>query len=372
MKHQIILLGKDITSVYHGVKEFGPDCLHLLFTEQTRDVMEPMWALLPDSIQCRSYFTEPYDGNQVMEICRQIHRDNSGDFMYHLSEGTKPMAMAAMRVAQEEGAQAFYLTQLGELVWLDSFEKVDMNSSLDNEELVALSGNRLSDYHDVRRLRNDDVNAARQIKRFIENHPNEYARIRKFFGIFCGKQLSSLPASKLLADELRFKSRDGELLITHHGRILLKINQPSAARLFFTGAWWEVIVADQARQWSQRRPHPTEAWHNVIFSSDTGRSQAKNEVDVLLNDEQKLIFIECKSGAVTQYDIYKIDGVRETYGGDISRAVLASYYPLDDLMREKCRDLQIHLFAPRHADERFHFVETLPDWLDWLTQELQL
>lgn len=24
MKHQIILLGKDITSVYHGIKEFGP------------------------------------------------------------------------------------------------------------------------------------------------------------------------------------------------------------------------------------------------------------------------------------------------------------------------------------------------------------
>ena len=32
MKHQIILLGKDITSVYHGIKEFAPDHVHLLLS----------------------------------------------------------------------------------------------------------------------------------------------------------------------------------------------------------------------------------------------------------------------------------------------------------------------------------------------------
>ncbi len=42
MKHQIILLGKDITSVYHGIKEFGADHIHLLYTDATDHPMQPL------------------------------------------------------------------------------------------------------------------------------------------------------------------------------------------------------------------------------------------------------------------------------------------------------------------------------------------
>ena len=42
MKHQIILLGKDITSVYHGIKEFGADHIHLLYTDATNHIETPM------------------------------------------------------------------------------------------------------------------------------------------------------------------------------------------------------------------------------------------------------------------------------------------------------------------------------------------
>ena len=41
MKHQIILLGKDITSVYHGIKEFGADHIHLLYTDATDHIETP-------------------------------------------------------------------------------------------------------------------------------------------------------------------------------------------------------------------------------------------------------------------------------------------------------------------------------------------
>lgn len=55
---------------------------------------------------------------------------------------------------------------------------------------------------------------------------------------------------------------------------------------------------------------------------------------------------------------------RETYGGDISQAVLASYYPITKDLQDKCADLQIYLFAPKTADQRIDFIYTLPDRLD--------
>lgn len=81
-----------------------------------------------------------------------------------------------------------------------------------------------------------------------------------------------------------------------------------------------------------------EVWRSVIFQTNEKDTHPKNEVDVLLNNQQKLVFIECKSGNVTQNDIYKIDAVRETYGGDISQAVLASYYPVEKSLQDKCKE----------------------------------
>lgn len=372
MKHQIILLGKDITSIYHGIKEFMPDCVHFLFTEQTRFVADTMYPLLPATVKKFNYYTAPYDGNQVIEICRSIHRQFEGEFTYHLSEGTKPMALAAFRVASEHNARAFYLTQLGELVWMDTFETAKMHCQLYNEEILALSGNIYTGYHDIRDLRPEDIWASRQIKSFIENHYHEHARIQKFFSIFCRRQISKLPASKLLANGLRLKINNGKLLITRQGKLLLRLNTPNGVNLFFKGSWWETLVAFQVKIWSESKINPPEVWQNVLFRTDNSFAQAKNEIDVLVNNRQDLIFIECKSGQVTQNDIYKIDGVRETYGGDISRAVLASYYPLEHGMMEKCKDVQINVFAPERAEGRLHFLESMPGWLDKLTHELQL
>lgn len=373
MKHQIILLGKDITSVYHGIKEFAPDHVHLLCTNETKDVAGPLFPLLPTSVHRTLYRTEPYDGEDVRNVCRKIHATYpSDDFAYNLSEGTKLMAFAAFTIAKEHNVPAFYLTQLGDLVWLDNFEKRPMKSQLDNKEILGLSGNVLSDYRDAKQLSDTDIQAASLIKQFIEQYPKEHTMIQKFFNLFCNREVSRLPASRVFKNGLRFKLRQDTFLIAQQNHVLLKLVTSNASMLFFKGRWWETLVAHKVWMWSQHHPSHPEVWQSVIFRTEADNSRTKNEVDVLLNNQQQLIFIECKSGQVTQNDIYKVDAVRETYGGDISLAVLASYYPVDEHLQEKCKDLQINLFAPTYINDRINHLNTLPMWLEKLSNSLQL
>ncbi len=373
MKHQIILLGKDITSVYHGIKEFAPDHVHLLCTNETQQVAEPLFPLLPDSIGRTVYRTEPYNGEHVRTVCRKIHQAYpSADFAYNLSEGTKLMAFAAFTIAKEYNVPAFYLTQLGDLVWLDNFEMRPMKSKLDNKEILGLSGNVLTEYQDAKQLSDTDIQASSLIKQFIEQYPKEHTMIQKFFNIFCERDTSHLPASRVFKNGLRFKQRQGSLLIAQENHVLLRLSTPNACMLFFKGRWWETLVAHKVRTWSQRHPNRPEVWQSVIFRTEGNNPRTKNEVDVLLNNQQQLIFIECKSGLVTQNDVYKVDAVRETYGGDISLAVLASYYPVEDNLQEKCKDLQINLFAPTYIEDRIDHLNTLPAWLEKLSNSLQL
>ncbi len=370
MKHQIILIGKEITSAYHGVKEFGPDVIHLLYTKETRYVPQTMYPLLPHCIQYKTYSVEAYNAESVISACRKIHQENTGEFIYNLSEGTKIMAFSAFSVAKEHNAQILYLTQQGDIVHLDTFERHPMHSTLENEEILALNGNKITSYTDS--LTETDIRSAQRIKTFIEEYPKEHGRIQKFFDSYSNRQLNRLPPTRTFSDKLRFVQENGTLLITLKEQILLNIPYPNGCSLYFEGRWWETLVAAKVREWSSKQDNLPEVWQSVIFHTANDSTRTKNEVDILLNDEQKLIFIECKSGNVTQNDVYKVDAVRETYGGDISHAILASYFPVESSLREKCRDLQIALFAPVIFADRINHLDSLPGWLDKLAGSIQI
>ena len=370
--HQIILIGKDISSVYHGIKEFAPDHIHLLYTSETKDIPEPMFPLLSPSIKISKYLVDAYEGASVIRVCKQIHSRYKGNFTYNISEGTKLMAFAASYVAWQFQANIFYITQHSERVNCKTFYKELMVTKLSNQEIIQLNGNHLAKYQDIKELKASDIKDSFQIKNFIETYPLEHTRLQKFFGIYCNKRLERLPVSHLFGNNLRFKQRNGRMIVILRGRLLLKLDSSAGVQLFFCGRWWETLIAYFVKQWCDTQTAAPEAWQNVIFRTETPMKQTKNEIDVLLNNEQKLIFLECKSGAVTQNDIYKIDAVRETYGGDISQAVLASYYPIDTALAEKCKDLNIHVFAPQSNEERIHYIETLPKWLENIVNKTEI
>ena len=78
----------------------------------------------------------------------------------------------------------------------------------------------------------------------------------------------------------------------------------------------------------------------------------------------KQIFLHIGAGEVLSADIFKIDGVRETYGGTVSKAILVSYLPLSKSIVEKCEDLGIYWFAPKDMASRVGHINQLPEWLD--------
>ncbi len=372
MKHQIILIGKDITPAYHGIKEFGPDFVHILYTKETKFVPSPMFALIPRSVKYKLYCIEAYQAEGIIATCKEIHRDFAGSFTYNLSEGTKIMAFAAFSVAKEYNAEIIYLTQQGEIIHLDTFQTYPMHTILENHEILALKGSKLSTYTNTRDLSDEDICSSHKIKRFIEEYPKEHERMQKFYESHANRKLNRLPATRTFPNQLKYIQEEGSLFVTLDYKVLLNIPHPNGSTLYFEGRWWETLVAAKVREWSNNQKNVPEVWQSVVFHTVNNSERTKNEVDILLNNEQKLIFIECKSGYVNQNDVYKVDAVRETYGGDVSRAILASYFPVESSLREKAKDLQIALFAPALFADRINHLEKLPEWLDRLSDKIQI
>ncbi|MCD8193394.1 MAG: DUF1887 family CARF protein [Tannerellaceae bacterium] len=372
MKHQVILLGKDITSSYQGIKEWKPDHVHLLFTNETKAVAEPLFPLLPDTMKCTCYLVKPYEAQSVIDVCREIQEGNSGEFHYNLSEGTKVMAFAAYAVVQQYNAIAFYVTQKNTLMYLNDFSERRLRGVLTNKEILQLHGNILLSYANLDDLPGDDIEASARIKQFIEQYPREHSRLQSFYNNHCQRRLELLPRSNSFSNGLEYVQEAGTLLVTLKDEVILQLLLSSGCLLYFDGRWWETLVANQVQQWRMQQSCIPEVWQSVLFHVNEHNTHIKNEIDILINNGQKLIFIECKSGTVTQNDVYKVDSIREIYGGDISKAILASYYPVKEDLLDKADSLQITCFAPGYFAERIHFIETLPEWLDHLVRELQL
>ena len=364
-RHQIITVGKDLDSIYLGIKEFAPEVIHLLATKETKGSYGDMLRLISPKIKVCEYLVGPYDVEGIMRVCGEIQEANpDGEFIYNLSEGTKIMAMAAGKVAMEFGQRGIYITQDG--YWIDTFDyrRKRLTRTISNPEYMKLYGNSVREFEDVGKMKELDVNTAYYAKKFIERNFNVYSEAKRWF-----RGLPEPKRGKFFSGKLHcgyhIETDGGTLTIYKGADVLFDSACRRSCEIMFIGRWWEIIVADVVSRWDEGRGSKAERdiWRDVVFN-DVDKISVKNEVDLMVNDRQRLLLIECKSGEVFSADIFKIDGVRKTYGGTDSKAILVSYMPLNKSIVRKCEDLGIYWFAPKDMASRVEHIKLLPEWLD--------
>lgn len=360
-----------------GFKEFLPGALHLLYTEVTSETFRPFREMLPEDVTVEEIRIEPYDMASIRDICRGIREALAeGDTLqYNLTEGTKVAAGAIAQYALECGDSAIYYTQEGEVIDFITGERRPAGARISNSEFVRLFGNSLTSYNTAGSMDSSEIGAAWDVKRFIEQHQKVYQRIQHQYRSMYGGRIEKLPDEFDIQHErgMHVTVREGCLDIRERGKVLFHNDSPLAVRLFFTGRWWEVIVSSIVYKWDLARhadAQDSEVWRNVEFAGvKEGRS--KNELDILVNDRRRLLLIECKSGYLGQENVYKLDSTRETYGGNHSKALLVTYYPLDSDLMQKCRDLHVYWFSPPVDSQRRDYIQKLPQWLDKVVSEIE-
>jgi len=374
--HQIVLVGRRMDTALLGVKEFHPDVVHMFFTPSTRNVFRPFVKMLESDTEFVEHPIDPYDVSGVQDCCRKIRQSLGKDdtLIYNLTEGTKIAAFAALLIAYEYSDEAVYYSQEGEVITLPSFERRPNSARISNEEFVPLFGNELSSFSLAEDILPVDVASAWNVKSFIEKNQKTYQRIQRQFRSEFGGRIENLSEYFKVDREhnMTICTKDGQVLITDRGKIVFRDDNPYTTMLFFTGRWWEVIVSDMVLKWDlsrHARKSDSQVWRSVEFrGAKAGRT--KNELDILVNDRRRLVMIECKSGYIAQENIYKIDSVRETYGGDHSLGILCSYYPLEEDLKIKCRDLGVQYFCPEKDSERINYIKNLPPWLDTVIKNI--
>ena len=239
-----------------------------------------------------------------------------------------------------------------------------MDEQLENEIIFILQGQQLQKYNawneDVEK---DNIAASLKIRKFIEGDRKIYDKLKTKYAVCNGV------FNRYRSESVEYSFFDGDLTIIKNNGTILSINTQSSKQLLFEGRWWECLVADAMAKWAQGK---YEIWTDVVFDVVDNPSvrKDKNEVDVLINIGNTIVFVECKSGTLTQNEIYKMDAIKKTYGSAKSKSVLVSLWPLSDDLKQKANDLQISVIAPKFVRE--DILARIPNEMDKIVEKLTL
>lgn len=368
MKHQITFVGGQLLPIFLGIKEFSPDKIHFIVSEESKSKISLLKPFFTDKTfsekQCN-----PFDFTSIKsELTKILEKiDSSNEVHFNLTGGTKVMVLAAQAIMQEKNLDGFYINLDNTFLHLPSYKIKKIKSEIKTQEFLELTGHKISHSNVLSDFPNDDFKSVSIIESFSVTYAKLLlqinSKIRKSYD-----KLNKIPTNGNLEINKTCKLNwtANKISVMHTGKEILKIDSPNSRSLFFNAGWWELTVAKTISQWTKAKELLIQC--ELPFKTDI--NSTKNEIDVLVNIGGKLIFVECKSGTVKQEDINKMRVVKDIYGGVISKSLLVSRFMPSSTIIEKCKELNIEIFYCFLGQNQINSLSKLIDTLNKLEKKL--
>lgn len=341
MRHQISLVGGQLLPVYLGIKEFLPDKLHLIVSPESKGKTKILKSLFQGQ-SISEHLCDPFNFTSVLDSCKSVlAKISPGDeVLFNLTGGTKVMLLAAQAIMQEKSLGGFYVNQNGSYTSIPSFKAGNLQTTISIVDFLAISGHSIGKSRKIDNYSKGDFVTAEQIFRFCD-FDYRYKLIMKYVSQNYS-ELNEIPEKGvfIINKKVEVKWEVGQVSVIEVKKPPLVFKSPSIRSIFFNSGWWELVVASEVSKWSKEK----ELLLNVELPFKSDKTSLKNEIDILLNYNSKLIFIECKSGRIYSEDINKIKVIREIYGGVISKSLLVCFEAPGSHILEKCEELGIEVF----------------------------
>lgn len=358
MSHiHITLVGGQPAPVYQGIIETNPDRVILIHSEQTKED-----AIRIDNeieIETRLIQVDPVDINLFDFEIETIKKD-LGEYKQlsiNLGGGTKVWSILFYKhFINDEKAELFYIDQNG--MYRSFKEQGSKLISFDMDTQFRLYGTVPKDYHTFDIYTEEDKQTVSTIKKLRRFNYSEFNYLSKEFD----KSDNRKPVYSNKDSSIEWNKEGKKLYITitnnKGDEIHEVLDSPNALQLFTNTGWFEYEVARILNEWNKSK----EIRLNCIFP--TQARSPKNEIDIIINTGNKLLFVECKTQIFNETDIDKFAAAVKNYGGMSSKAIFITDAKMRDKAIEKCNDNNIMHFSFQNYGGSVLAKKSLYDLLD--------
>ena len=344
----IALVGGNPTPVYQGIVYTQPDKVILICSASTFSVAQNIKTELhyiEDVVEFREFSDDDLQKmqEQATKLLQEEIVQSAGTVSLNLSSGLKVWSLVFNDTfkSQLSNLEIFCLSQNGtvfNLTFGDSHAKV----KFDMDAQFRLLGNEIASYTPFSDYTAEDLQLMGRIKNLASNN-----RYRETFKELTKEFVQKANNRVEPNSAIEVNKGDASLLWnneTHSFSIYINghefdCDEPHAWHILLNTGWFEVYVAKLLAQFFS----PDNIRLNCLFKTKT--DSAKNEVDIIVNTGEKLIFVECKTQVYNTTDVDKFESVVRTYGGLGSKALFVTYHPMKGEALEKCNEKRITAYC---------------------------
>ncbi len=360
MKIHITLVGAQTLPIYWGTIETNPDIVYFIHSVKTKKQAEQ----LSKSINVENYLieTNPIDFNDVKtKINKLLKNHENSTISIDITGGTKIMSIAAFSFINLCN-KVFYIDQNNQIFDFINLTKEPINKNIKTEKFFELNGYPLKSFKRLKDYTKDEAEAYHKVRELISFSTGEFYQLVKILSKHPDKKnCKTKRGSSYVYD----KARGNVEIELKKWNESLKINFEfkNAHKYIINTYWFEFEIANIFSKWDKS----VDILHNVIVPYSSGAD--KNEIDLVINTGQKLIFVECKTQVTDIKDIDKFRNVVKNYGGLSAKALLVTDSTINDRVKEKCRDNGILSFSLAEA-KKITFLDVSQKLFSLLESEL--
>lgn len=364
----IALVGGQTMPVYLALGESRADRIVLLYSSSTKSEAEKLEIDLKAERSCQIESAEfpPFDFVKLRELADSLLKKYSEwDIEINLSSGTKPWSIVfAMLAGKYDNVQLLYVDQ-NSIIYNYTTSQHHLAAPMDGgiaqmlryNQTAIESHTNLNEYTDsdrqilpeVKNLRNSSYHGKGSIFNTL-TIPGKNNKAR-FSNNIKDTVIDKESGSKITWDK-KYQSANGieqfvELnLAERSGFHKHTFVSPHAFDIITSSGWFEYEVATILKKWASSK----EIWLNVIFPYDN--KNPKNEIDIIVATEYKMLFVECKTQIFERTDIDKFASAVKNYGGMGSKAIFITQQNMDTQAVEKCDTNKIAHFSLYNAEHQ--------------------
>ena len=373
--------------VYLALRESGADKIILIHSLSTKAEAEKIEKDLTEEIgQVEVELIEfpPFDFVKIRELADILLTEYSEwDIEINLSSGTKPWSIVfAMLAGKYDNVQLLYVDQ-NSFIYNYTTSQHHLAAPMDGgiaqifryNQTAIESHTNLDEYTDsdrqilpeVKKLRNSSYRGKFSIFNNL-TIPNKTNKTR-FSNNVKDTIIDKGTGSEITWDK-KHKTADSpeEQYVAFNIVNLAGLREkrefvsPHAFDIITSSGWFEYEVATVLQKWTSGK----EIWLNVIFPYDN--KNPKNEIDVIVATDYKMLFVECKTQIFDRTDIDKFASAVKNYGGMGAKAIFITQQNMDRQAVEKCDTNKIAHFSFYDEERKLVGHKILFDLLDKLMQ----
>ncbi|MFC3809772.1 hypothetical protein [Lacihabitans lacunae] len=370
MKILISLIGKEVIGNFRVFKHLRPDKVVHLYSDDTKIHNQNLVNTIETSyhVMVESFKVEGFDYENCMSKLNSLSIKEEDIIVSNISGGTKIMSLALYAFAQEinQTENVCYFDTNQNLHWLNKNLKDIITTEILLEEYIELQGQKISSKVEFEIAW---IKFKKSLKFVKYNYINDQWKtflkevvtvFRKYRDNKNNEQsIFEIISKKLIKTNIfDLDVQNGQFIVKTKESIFFqsKLSESDIDFFYFNAGWFELLCA----QALQMKYSKDKIYLSVRFPYLSNQSSDKNEVDILINDSGKLIFIECKSGDVKSEHIDRIKNRKDTFGGLISKSMLITRFPIEKSYNphmsknivEKCNEYGIEYTTLRELQNR--------------------